>query len=1053
MFFVDKRIGVICDELQKLSVKQKVPITTWQIKPGNYLTPAEADAAEAPYAEFGHQESYDLVRYLKGGYEGDSAVNSHISHWYGPDRHYWFRTEVTVPESFAGKSLWLHIQSQIEEWDDAKNPQFLVFVDGVVTQGADMNHRDVLLAREAEAGRTYRLDLQAYTGILHAELNLLCDLREIDPEIEGLFYDMVVPLRAFGRLEPDGKPRHDLERVLNEAVNLLDLRTPYDESFYASVAATRAYLAKALYTDLAGHDEVIASCIGHTHIDVAWWWTVAQTEEKTCRSFATVLRLMEQYPNYKFMSSQPQLYAFLKARYPELFAQIKARVAEGRWEPEGGMWVEADCNLTSGESLVRQFIYGKRFFKNEFGVDNRILWLPDVFGYSGALPQIMKQCGIDYFMTTKLAWNQVNKIPYDTFMWRGIDGTEVLTHLVTTLDLGQDPTKNFFTTYNGQLHPDAIMGGWQRYQQKDINNDILISYGYGDGGGGPTRDMLETSLRMEKGVEGIPQVRQVFARQFFEELDQRVSGNRRLPTWEGELYFEYHRGTLTSMARNKRSNRKSELAMMDLELLSVLAADKLAYPQQEMDKLWRVILINQFHDILPGSAIHEVYEVTREEYAAVAEKLAALTDERLAALTPEGDGVTVFNTTGFVRGDVVTLPDATAEALADETGCVYPVQKTADGGAIVYLENLPAKGRKGFAKAAAVAVGTPFTLSADGHTLETPFYTVRFDEHGQIAAMFDKDARREVFKEGQPGNALRVFEDKPIYYDNWDIDNWYTEKFWDVTDVRDFTWTENGPVRATLHIERSFSHSTISQDIHFYANVRRVDFVTHVDWHEHQSLLKAFFPADVHTDEATFEVQYGNLTRKTHSNTSWDVARFESCGQKWCDVSEGHYGVSVLNDCKYGHSVKDGCIGLTLIKSGIEPNPVTDQEQHVFTYALLPHQEGWQAGGTVRQAYFLNQPALAVAGGAADTGVSLASVDAPNVVLETVKRAEDGDGVILRLYECENARTPVTLTWNGAIASAEADNCIEEKTGEVEVAGNQVRFTIKPYEVKTIRIR
>ena len=1053
MFFVDKRIGVICDELQKLSVKQKVPITTWQIKPGNYLTPAEADAAEAPYATFGHQETYDLQRYLRGGYEDDSAVNSHIAHWYGPDRHYWFRTEVTVPESFAGKPLWLHIQSQIEEWDDAKNPQFLVFVDGVVTQGADMNHRDVLLAREAEAGRTYRLDLQAYTGILHAELNLLCDLREIDPEIEGLFYDMVVPLRAFGRLEPDGKPRHDLERVLNEAVNMLDLRTPYDDSFYASVAATRAYLAKALYTDLAGHDEVIASCIGHTHIDVAWWWTVAQTEEKTCRSFSTVLRLMEQYPNYKFMSSQPQLYAFLKARYPELFEQIKARVAEGRWEPEGGMWVEADCNLTSGESLVRQFIYGKRFFKNEFGVDNRILWLPDVFGYSGALPQIMKQCGIDYFMTTKLAWNQVNKIPYDTFMWRGIDGTEVLTHLVTTLDLGQDPTKNFFTTYNGQLHPDAIMGGWQRYQQKDINNDILISYGYGDGGGGPTRDMLETSLRMEKGVEGIPQVRQVFARQFFEELDQRVAGNRRLPTWEGELYFEYHRGTLTSMARNKRSNRKSELAMMDLELLSVLAADKLAYPQQEMDKLWRVILINQFHDILPGSAIHEVYEVTREEYAAVAEKLAALTDERLAALTPEGDGVTVFNTTGFVRGDVVTLPDATAEALADETGCVYPVQKTADGGAVVYLANLPAKGRKGFAKAAAVAVGTPFTLSADGHTLETPFYTVRFDEHGQIAAMFDKDARREVFKEGQPGNVLRVFEDKPIYYDNWDIDNWYTEKFWDVTDVKAFTWTENGPVRATLHIERSFSHSTISQDIHFYANVRRVDFVTHVDWHEHQSLLKAFFPADVHTDEATFEVQYGNLTRKTHSNTSWDVARFESCGQKWCDVSEGHYGVSVLNDCKYGHSVKDGCIGLTLIKSGIEPNPVTDQEQHVFTYALLPHQEGWQAGGTVRQAYFLNQPALAVAGGAADTGVSLASVDAPNVVLETVKRAEDGDGVILRLYECENARTPVTLTWNGAIASAEADNCIEEKTGDVEVSGNQIRFTIKPYEVKTIRIR
>ena len=1054
MDFLDKRISVICDELKRLSVKQKIPITTWQIKPGNYLTPAEADAAAEPYAEFGHQETYDLTRYLMGGYKDDpdSAVNNKISHWYGPDKHYWFRTEITVPESFAGRSLWLHIQSQIEEWDDAKNPQFLIFVDGVVTQGADMNHRDVLLARQAEAGRTYRIDLQAYTGILHTELNLLVDMREIDPEIEGLYYDMVVPLRSFGRLDPDSKPRHDLERVLNEAVNILDLRTPYDDSFYSSVSDARAYLARALYTDLAGHDEVIASCIGHTHIDVAWWWTVAQTEEKACRSFSTVLRLMEQYPNYKFMSSQPQLYVFLKARYPELFEQIKQRVAEGRWEPEGGMWVEADCNLTSGESLVRQFIYGKRFFKEEFGVDNRILWLPDVFGYSGALPQIMKQCGIDYFMTTKLAWNQINKMPYDTFMWRGIDGSEILTHLVTTLDLGQDPTKNFFTTYNGQLHPDAIMGGWQRYQQKDINNDILISYGYGDGGGGPTREMLETSIRMEKGIEGIPKVRQAFARTFFDDLKERVSGNRRLPTWEGELYFEYHRGTLTSMARNKRANRKSELGMMDLELLSVLTAAKLGYPKDELDKMWRQILINQFHDILPGSSIHEVYEVTKAQYAALAEKLSGMIGERLAALTPAGDGVTVFNTTGFARNDVVTLPGVEAEALADETGRTYPVQKTADG-AVVYLENLPSKGRKGFAKVGSAAAASPFTLSADSHTLDTPFYTVRFDETGRIASMFDKDARREVFQDGQTGNAMRVFEDKPIYYDNWDIDNFYTEKFWEVTDLKEFTWTENGPVRATLHLVRNFSHSTICQDIHFYANLRRVDFVTTVDWHEHQSLLKVFFPANVHTDQATFEIQYGNLTRKTFSNTSWDRARFESCGQKWCDVSEGHYGVSVLNDCKYGHSVKDGCIGLTLIKSGIEPNPVTDQEVHHFTYALFPHQEGWQAGGTVRQAFFLNQPALVTAGGTADAGESLASVDVPNVVLETIKQAEDGDGVILRMYECENALTPVTLTWAKPFTSAEAENCIEQKTGEVEVSGNQIRFTIKPYEVKTIRIR
>ena len=946
----------------------------------------------------------------------------------------------------------MHVCTQIDEWDDAKNPQFLLFVDGKVTQGIDMNHRDVLLTRCAKAGETYRLELQAYTGILHTEFNLIIDLREIDPEIQGLYYDLAVPLQAFPRLEPDGKPRRDLERVLNDAVNLLDLRHPYDGNFYQSVSEARAFLKQALYTDLAGDDDVIATCIGHTHIDVAWWWTVAQTREKVCRSFATVLKLMEEYPDYKFMSSQPQLYYFLKERYPELYEQIKKRVAEGRWEPEGGMWVEADCNLTSGESLVRQFLYGKRFFKEEFGVDNRILWLPDVFGYSGALPQIMAKCGIDYFMTTKLAWNQFNKMPYDTFRWRGIDGTEILTHLITTLGVGQDE-KDFFTTYNGMLHPDAILGGWHRYQQKDINNDILISYGYGDGGGGPTREMLETSSRMDKGIEGVPKVRQAFARTYFDELKERVEGNKRLPTWEGELYFEYHRGTYTSMARNKRSNRKAELHMMDLELLGVLADPKVAYPDAELDGLWHGILINQFHDILPGSSIHEVYEVTKKEYEEMEAQISVLTDERVRALIREGEGVTVLNTTGFERDDVVELGDCDAEALLDENGSVYPVQQTRKG-AVAFVKDLPSKGYKTFGKVSAGEEKRPFCLSPDSHALETPFYQVVFDKNGCIGQIYDKENDRNVLKPGEAGNLMRVYEDKPIYYDNWDVDIYYTEKFWDVTDLRGFSWVEMGPVRATLRLERQFSHSTITQEIHFYADLRRIDFETTVDWKEHQSLLKVHFPVDVHTDEATFEIQYGNVTRKTHRNTSWDKARFESCGQKWMDVSEGHYGVSLLNDCKYGHSVKDSCIGLTLIKSGTEPNPTTDQEMHFFTYSLYPHAETWKAAGTVPQAFFLNQPALVSKGGKPGESFSLASLNVPNVVLETVKKAEDGDGVILRMYECENARTPVTLTFNRPFASAESCNCLEEPDGEpVKVDGNKVSFLVKPFEIKTIRIR
>lgn len=1029
MVFLDKRAQVICDELKKLSVRQRRTIDAWFYKKGNFIRPHDAEADETPFLPF----------------------DSRIMHWYGPDAHYWFKADITVPDSFDGRPLWLYVRTQIDEWDDGKNPQFLLYVDGEVVQGIDMNHREVLLTRSARAGQTYRLDLQSYTGTLHTEFNLIVEMQEIDPEIAGLYWDMQVPLSAFSRLEEDGASRRELTRALNGAVNLLDLRTPYSDAFYASVREAREYLKTNLYEALGGHDDVIATCIGHTHIDVAWWWTVAQTREKVCRSFATVLKLMDEYPHYRFMSSQPQLYAFLKERHPELYARIRQRVAEGRWEPEGGMWVEADCNLTSGESLVRQFIHGKRFFKDEFGVDCRILWLPDVFGYSGALPQIMKQCGIQYFMTTKLAWNQFNKMPYDTFRWRGIDGTEILTHLITTLGVGQ-PVKNFFTTYNGMLHPDALIGGWQRYQQKEINNDILVSYGYGDGGGGPTRAMLENSDRMEKGVTGLPRVRQAFARTYFDELNARVQGSKRLPVWEGELYFEYHRGTYTSMARNKRSNRKAELHMMDLELLSVLAQDRLPYPAQEMDGMWKTILLNQFHDILPGSSIHEVYEVTKREYEALERQISVLRGERLAALAAPSDAVTVFNTKGFASDEAVCLGQLDAAALVDADGARYPVQQTAEG-AVAFLPALPAKGWRAYSVSnQPEPCAAPFAL-ADDHHLETPYYTVELDENGLLSRLYDKENRREVLRPGQRGNLMRMYEDKPIYYDNWDIDIYYTEKYWDVTELTSLRWTDVGAVSATLELERCVSSSLIRQRIRFYANSRRIDFETYVDWHEHQHLLKVHFPVDVHTDEATFEIQFGNLKRKVHTNTSWDVARFESCGQKWMDLSEGHYGVSLLNDCKYGHSVKDGCIGLTLIKSGIEPNPTTDQEEHFFTYALYPHAEGWQQAGTVREAYRLNQPALSVRGGQAGTEYSLASVQPANVILETVKQAEDGDGVIVRLYETENARTEACLTWNRPIASVEECNCIEEKQADAAFDSACIPFVIKPYEIKTFRIR
>ncbi len=1051
MYFIDKRIQVICDQLKLLRIRNSRDLPDWEYKQGLFFRPEEVDADGQPWKKFDCRTMrwysvYDGSDQFEGKFEGYQGDFHGIQ-----GAHYWFRGTVTIPEEMSGKSVWMKIRTQIEEWDDGKNPQFLIFINGAVVQGADMNHRDILLSRNAVGGECLTVDIQAYTGTLHREFNFLVDLYELDEAVNHLYYDLQVPMWAFPRMDPDSKIRLDLQTVLNNTINLLDMRTPHSEAFDASVRRAQDYITENLYRKMGGHDEIIATCIGHTHIDVAWWWTVAQTREKVVRSFATVLELMEEYPNYKFMSSQPVLYYFLKQRYPELFEKIKARVAEGRWETEGGMWLEADCNLTSGESLVRQFVHGKRFFREEFGQDNKILWLPDVFGYSGALPQIMKKSGIDYFMTTKLAWNQINKIPNDTFIWRGIDGSEVLTHLITTLNIGQDPKQNFFTTYNGLLHPDAIMGGWERYQNKELNNDILISFGYGDGGGGPTRQMLETSRRMEQGIVGIPKVRQETSRTYFEELAQRVKDNPHLETWEGELYFEYHRGTYTSMARNKRANRKSELMMMDLELLGVLAQKQIPYPASEDTRLWRdIILLNQFHDILPGSSIAEVYEVTKGEYAALASEVHDLIHERLQALAGAGNGVTVFNTLGFVRDDVVNLGDVKATGLQDETGRVYPVQHTADG-AVAYLKGIPAKGYKTLAPVDAEAA-SPF-VRTDEHHLQTPFYSIVLDENGHMVSIFDLENERELVKAGQAANMLRLYEDKPIYFDNWDIDMYYMEKSWPVNDLVSMRWSEDGPVRTTLELEYRCNKSTIWQKIHFYAKSRRIDFETQADWKEHQHLLKAEFPVDIHADEATFEVQFGNVTRKVHTNTSWDKARFESCAQKWMDFSEGNYGVSLLNDCKYGHSVRDGVIGLTLIKCGVEPNPNTDVEMHTLTYALYPHAGTWRGADTVHQAYYLNQPAYARTGGTPGAQFSYASVEPKNVILETVKQAEDGNGTVLRLYECQNSRTKTVLTVPAGVTAAYSTNLLEEIEEELPVVDGKVSFVVKPYEIKTILLR
>ena len=898
----------------------------------------------------------DNYKFIAGKYDNiDEIKNAPEEGWidfktgdlWGEESHGWFKTSVKVPEEFAGQTIALSFHTFLGDWDNTTNPQFILYVNGEHIQGLDVNHQETILTHNAVAGEVYNIDLHAHIGRIEGKKSTLHGkLVTIDEEARKLYFNLSVPHIVATKLHEEDKRRIDMLTVLNDTINLIDLRRPFTKEYNESLKIANKYIEENFYDKMCGHEDMVATCVGHTHIDVAWLWTVAQTREKVARSFSTVLKLMEEYPEYIFMSSQPQLYKFLKEDHPKVYEKVKEKVIEGVWEPEGAMWLEADCNVTSGESLIRQILHGKRFFKEEFNVDNEILWLPDVFGYSAALPQILKKSDVNYFMTTKISWNQINKMPYDTFMWKGIDGTEILTHFITTTYPDQDPFKETMTTYCGNIHPGSIMGAWNRYQQKNINNDVLVAFGFGDGGGGATYEMLENGKRLSKGIPGAPKVKIGKAKDYFKKLEETVKDNNKLPKWVGELYLEYHRGTYTSMGRN------NSMAML-------LGKN---YPLADLNAAWETILLNQFHDILPGSSIKEVYDVTKEEYKDLIEKGNNFVGSALDNITSEINlkerSVVVFNSLGFERDDIATFDvpeDIENPAVLDGEEEII-CQRIDDGEkAIFFAKGIPANGYKSF-KIIESTNKEVENVSLSEKEAENDFLRIKFNEEGNIVSLFDKRAEREVLKEGTLGNRLQAFEDKPMEYSNWDIDIYYKEKMWNVDDVQNIEVVEEGPVRSTLRIERKFLESTIVQNIYVYKDLDRIDFNSYVDWKEHEILLKTSFPIDLNATEATYEIQYGNVKRPTHSNTSWDEARFEVCGQKWADLSEGDFGVSLLNNCKYGHDIQDGDMRLTLLKSGTHPWTETDQEEHFFTYSIYPHMGTWKEAHTVQKAYELNQP-------------------------------------------------------------------------------------------------
>lgn len=981
-------------------------------------------------------------------------------YWGYRECYCWFKQTVKIPEEFKGQHVIYNITPFKRAWDGV-NPQFIIYINGKVVQGGDSNHQYVTVTSCAEGGEELEIYINAYADDWEwrGEIQLGAQLQAFDDIAFATYFDILTPLKVAKYKDEDSDARINILKALNEACNILNIDTNDREEFRKSAIAASEYLDENLY---GKYEEATAWCIGHTHIDVAWLWRLRQTREKACRSFSTVLKLMEEYPEYKFMSSQAQLYDYVKQDYPEVFEEIKKRVKEGRWEAEGSMWVEADTNVASGEALVRQFMAGKRFFRDEFGVDNKIMWLPDVFGYSAAIPQLIKKCGMKYFMTTKISWNEYNKFPYDTFKWRGIDGTEVLSHFPPSCHVTADERSNWQTTYNSKLRPLYVLGGYKRYSQKDLSKDYLMSYGFGDGGGGPTVEMLEYGRRMSKGIQGCPVVKQSSSLDFFEELDKKVSGNKHLPTWCGELYLEFHRGTLTSQARNKKYNRKSECLYHDVETLSAIANKEtgFSYPKEKLLENWKLILLNQFHDILPGSSIKEVYEDSKEDYEKVLGAGCEMAGDAQSALITEmslkEDSIVIFNTTGFNRHDAAMceIPCEGEFALFDKNGNEVAYQKTYDG-KIVFIADVPAKGYASYTvKKCAPAENK--AVSATARNAETPYFSVEFNNECNISRLIHKKTGRSVSPEGELVGNVIAYQDRPHNHEAWDVKCYFDEVSWKL-DFKKAEIIELGAVRAVYKVDRSFRSSTFTEYYCIYNDLERIDVDYESDWKEDHVVLKANYPVDVNATKATFDIQFGNIERSTTTNTTWEFAQFEESMHKWTDLSDNSFGLSILNDCKYGCDVKDGKIRTTLFRCATRPNSVQDREHHSFTFSIYPHAGRVSDSGVVNEAYNVNFPLYAVPVKAHEGNLpseySLVNCDKNNIVIETVKIAEDSDSVIVRAYETWNAKTPAALTFASNIKEATECNLLEEEDEAVAYEGNTLTATFKPFEIKTFKIK
>lgn len=998
MFMRELKIKAFIERLKKLTVQKAFNCSGFE------------------YAQCGYKKSNIPEPGL------DWALYSNDIRLLGDDRHYWIKGHIKTPAAQDNKEFRLTMSGNFPtDWSAAGSalPQCILYLNGEMIQEFDGNHTSAVIESDTE----YDVLIYAYIGLDKAEFEVSFSVTETDLRVEKLYYDLLVPYESCLLLDKQSQDYADILKSLDYAVNLVDLYEENSPEFYESVSRASKYMDNYFYKEVCSDKKNKMYCVGQTHIDVAWLWTLAQTREKVQRSFSTVLKLMEKYPEYKFMCSQPQLYMYLKEEAPDVYEKIKEKVKEGKWEIEGAMWLESDCNLSSGESFIRQIIHGKKFIKDEFGVDSKYLWLPDVFGYSAALPQILKKCGVDKFITTKMSWNEFNKMPYDTFMWEGLDGTRIFTY--------------FFTELNADLAPDVVYKRWRDGSiQKLYSGDTMIGYGFGDGGGGPTDVMLEKQRRMSHGIPGIPQTVTSTATEFLNKQEENFKKSceelNRTPLWVGDLYLELHRGTFTSVAKVKKHNRKSEFLFQKAESASVIGNILCGkeYPKTKFDDSWKLILLNQFHDIIPGSSIKEVYDDSDRDYEKIFESGNEIFDGTLKTISDNiktNGGLLVYNPNGFAASGLIE----------------------ADG-KIIYVENIPAIGYK-------VVNPTKYDskIVFDKNICNTPFYRITFDENFNITSLYDKQNDREAVAENSLFNQLCIFEDIPYSCDAWDICEYYSDKHRDINNVENVSWRDLGEC-FEIEITRKFQSSVIVQTICLYNNIERIDIKNKIDWKERKVLLKAMFPINVHTHEAVYDVQFGNVKHSTHKNTSWDRAKFEVCAHKWADVSENGYGVAVMNDCKYGYGCNLNKLSLTLIKCAVSPNTEADRDLHEFTYSIFPHCGDFREAKVSEQAYILNQPLTACRiskhDGKLPDNFSFVSSKSNNIIIETVKQCENDDSIIVRFYEYHNSHSKVTLNFGIDFNKAFICDMLENNLDEIEKNNRSITLNVKPYEIVTVKI-